>query len=135
MAPWLESTNPDLLLMQECRATDNVIPERLGGDWNIAHAEPTIDGHKGRAGVAVASRRPIKDERSAIGPARFDGAGPGIEAARRTGVGPARCDGSGGWIEADVVLDDGTTLTAVSTYVFTGEFETQPRQQEKYAFL
>src|SRR4051794_11412147 len=115
MAPWLESTNPDLLLMQEVRATDDVLRELLGGDWNIAHAEPTIDGHKGRAGVAVASRRPIKDERSAIGPARFDG--------------------SGRWIEADVVLDDGTTLPAVSTYVFPGEFETPPRQQEKYAFL
>ena len=33
------------------------------------------------------------------------------------------------------MLDDGSTLTAVSIYVFTGEFETPPRQEEKYAFL
>ena len=115
MGPWLQQTDPDLLLMQEVRATDDVLREHLGGDWNIAHAEPSIDGHKGRAGVAVASRRPIKDERGEIGPERFAGCGR--------------------WVEADVVLDDGTTLTAVSTYVFTGEFETPPRQEEKYAFL
>jgi exodeoxyribonuclease-3 len=115
MAGWLESTDPDLLLMQEVRATDEVLREHLGGDWHLAHAEPVIDGSRGRAGVAVASRRPIKAERSRIGPQRFTG--------------------SGRWVEADVVLDDGSTLTAVSTYVFTGEFETPPRQAEKYAFL
>jgi exodeoxyribonuclease-3 len=114
MAPWLKQTDPDLLLMQEVRATDDVLREYLG-DWHIAHAEPSLDGHKGRAGVAVASRRPIKAERPEVGPERFAGCGR--------------------WIEADVVLDDGSTLTAVSTYVFTGEFETPPRQEEKYAFL
>ena len=68
--------------MQEVRATDDVLRELLGGDWNVAHAEPAIDGHKGRAGVAVASRRPIKDERGEIGPERFAGtAGAG---SRRT---------------------------------------------------
>ena len=64
MTPWLESTDPDLLLMQEVRASDDVLRKLLcgdkNGDWNIAHAEPALDGHKGRAGVAVASRRPIK---------------------------------------------------------------------------
>ncbi|MEU4390085.1 exodeoxyribonuclease III [Kribbella sp. NPDC023855] len=115
MAGWLEETDPDLLLLQEVRATDEVLRDHLGGDWHIAHAEPVSDGHKGRAGVAVASRRPIKQENAEIGPERFSG--------------------SGRWIEADVVLDDGSTLTAISTYVFTGEFETPPRQAEKYAFL
>ena len=115
MGPWLQDTDPDLLLLQEVRAPDDVLRDLLGADWNIAHAEPAIDGHKGRAGVAVATRRPIKGERGELGPERFDG--------------------TGRWVEADVVLDDGTTLTAVSTYVFTGEFETPPRQEEKYAFL
>jgi exodeoxyribonuclease-3 len=115
MAPWLEQTDPDLLLLQEVRATDEVLRDHLGGDWHLAHAEPLVAGSKGRAGVAVASRRPIKLERTDIGPERFDG--------------------SGRWVEADVVLDDGSTLTAISTYVFTGEFETPPRQAEKYAFL
>lgn len=115
MGPWLERRDPDLLLMQEVRATDEVLRDHLGGDWYVAHAEPELDGHKGRAGVAVASRRPVK--------------------AARTCVGPNRFDGCGRWVEADVVLDDGSTLTAVSTYVFTGEFETPPRQAEKYAFL
>ncbi|ADB32473.1 exodeoxyribonuclease III Xth [Kribbella flavida DSM 17836] len=115
MAPWLERTDPELLLLQEVRATDEVLRDHLGGDWQLVHAEPVTEGSKGRAGVAVASRRPIKAERTDIGPERFTGCGR--------------------WVEADVVLDDGSTLTAVSTYVFTGEFETPPRQEEKYAFL
>ena len=115
MGPWLEGRDPDLLLMQEVRATDEVLRELLGPDWYVAHAEPCVDGHKGRAGVAVASRRPVKREHAAVGPGRFDGCGR--------------------WVEADVVLDDDSVLTAVSVYVFTGEFETPPRQQEKYEFL
>lgn len=115
MAAWLAETDPDLLLLQEVRASDEVLRDHLGADWQVAHAEPVIDGSKGRAGVAVASRRPIKDERGEIGPARFNGCGR--------------------WVEAEVVLDDGSVLTAISTYVFTGEFETPPRQAEKYAFL
>ncbi|MEU0089978.1 exodeoxyribonuclease III [Kribbella sp. NPDC006257] len=115
MAAWLEETDPELLLMQEVRATDEVLRDHLGGDWHIAHAEPTIEGHKGRAGVAIASRRPIKLETTEIGPERFAGCGR--------------------WVEAEIVLDDGSTLSAISTYVFTGEFETPRRQAEKYAFL
>jgi exodeoxyribonuclease-3 len=114
MAAWLQTTDPDLLLLQEVRASDEVLRAHLGGDWHLAHAEPVIAGSKGRAGVAVASRRPIKAERSEVGPDRFSG--------------------GGRWVEADVVLDDGSLLTAVSVYVFTGEAET-PRQVEKYAFL
>jgi exodeoxyribonuclease-3 len=115
MAGWLETADPELLLMQEVRATDEVLRQHLGGDWHLAHAEPVLEGSKGRAGVAVASRRPIKAERAEVGPERFTGCGR--------------------WVEADVVLDDGSTLTAVSVYVFTGEFETPHRQEEKYAFL
>jgi exodeoxyribonuclease III len=115
MGPWLRDREPDVLLMQEVRASDEVLRAQLGGYWYVAHAEPALDGHRGRAGVAVASRRPIKASRSCVGPDRFDGCGR--------------------WVEADLVLDDGTTLTAISTYVFTGEFETPPRQAEKYAFL
>jgi exodeoxyribonuclease-3 len=115
MGPWLRDRDPDVLLMQEVRASDEVLREQIGDDWYVAHAEPSLDGHKGRAGVAVASRRPSKASRSCVGPDRF-----------------GRC---GRWVEADLILDDGSTLTAISTYVFTGEFETPPRQAEKYAFL
>lgn len=115
MGAWLAATDPDLLLLQEVRSTDEVLRDHLGGDWHLAHAEPVADRGKGRAGVAVASRRPIKAERTELGPERFTG--------------------TGRWVEADVVLADGSLLTAVSVYVFTGEFETPPRQAEKYAFL
>lgn len=115
MSGWLAATDPDLLLLQEVRSTDQVLRDHLGGDWEVAHAEPAVDRGKGRAGVAVAARRPLKDWRTELGPPRFDG--------------------TGRWVEADLVLADGSVLTAVSVYVFTGEFETPPRQAEKYAFL
>lgn len=113
MGPWLETADPDLVLMQEVRATGEILRDHFPGDWYVAHAEPL--GVPGRAGVAVASRRPLKAERSCVGPERFDGCGR--------------------WVEADVVLDDGSLLTAVSVYVYTGEAHTPPRQAQKYAFL
>jgi exodeoxyribonuclease III len=113
MAPWLAERDPELLLMQEVRASGEVLRDQLGDDWYVAHAEP-VDA-PGRAGVAVASRRPIKAERLCVGPAEFDGCGR--------------------WVEADVVLDDGSLLTAVSVYVFTGEAHTPTRQAQKYRFL
>jgi exodeoxyribonuclease-3 len=114
MGGWLEARRPDVLCLQEVRATDEVLCASLGDDWHCAHSEPTLDGHKGRAGVAVASRLPVTAVRDGLGPARFAGAGR--------------------WVEADVVTGDGEPLTVVSVYVHTGEAGT-PRQQEKYAFL
>ena len=114
MAAWLDAARPDVLCLQEVRGSREVLCEHLGDSWHCASSEPVLDAHRGRAGVAVASR-------GAVGQVRDD-------------VGPARFAGAGRWVEADVVLPSGEPLTLVSVYVHTGEAGT-PRQEEKHAFL
>ena len=77
----MAARQPDILLLQEVRAPDQILRDLLGDGWHIAHEECQI---KGRAGVAVASRLPV--------------------AAVRLGLGPAAPAATGRWVEADVVL-------------------------------
>ncbi len=111
---WLTHANPDVLCLQEVRATTEQLHATIADselrNWHVAHSPaPQL----GRAGVAVLTRV----EPTAV-----------REKSRVSGL-----DGHGRWIEVDV---DGPLgpLTAVSTYVHTGEAGT-PRQDEKYAFL
>ncbi|WP_432489583.1 exodeoxyribonuclease III [Kineococcus sp. SYSU DK018] len=116
MAAWLAERDPDVLCLQEVRAPDEVLgsllDEALGRGWHVAHCEPTDAGTKGRAGVAVATRLPVGEQRATLHP-RFDGAGR--------------------WVELDVRTPSGT-VTVVSVYVHTGEADT-PKQDDKHAFL
>ncbi|SDQ12326.1 exodeoxyribonuclease-3 [Quadrisphaera sp. DSM 44207] len=116
MVPWLREAAPDVLCLQEVRASDEVLlgllDDALGEGWRTAHSEPTDAGTKGRAGVAVATRLPVGEQRAALHP---------------------RFDGSGRWVELDVEAPGGP-VTVVSAYVHTGEADT-PRQDEKSAFL
>lgn len=120
MGPWLTGRAPDLLALQEVRAPDDALVEALGEGWHVVHEEAAA---KGRAGVAVAGRRPFEAVRVGLAPA---------------GVDASAYDHSGRWVEADVALDAASSgaglLTVVSTYVHTGEAGT-PRQVEKLAFL
>jgi exodeoxyribonuclease-3 len=110
---WLVAQQPDVLCLQEVRASDTELLKALAGagfgDWAVAHAEGSA---KGRAGVAVATRNPHTGQRVGL-------------------------DGlfiyQGRWVEVDVETPAGA-LTVVSTYVHTGEADTD-RQVEKYAFL
>lgn len=81
MGEWLAQRNPDVLLLQEVRAPDEVAAELLDG-YHLA-LEPSKN--KGRAGVAVASRFPITDARAGLGD--IDGADP-VHTGR--------------WVEADI---------------------------------
>ncbi|WP_127126679.1 exodeoxyribonuclease III [Georgenia sp. SYP-B2076] len=114
MASWLESRNPDVLLLQEVRANDDILAEHLGEGWHIAHQASDI---KGRAGVAVASRLPAS--------------------AVRVGLGdePEVPVDTGRWVEMDVELP-GTDrpLTLVSVYVHSGTVGTE-KMDAKYAHL
>ena len=111
---WLAEQEPDVLCLQEVRASDEQLAQALEaggfGDWHVAHTEAEA---KGRAGVAVVSRNPLLRVATSVGTRDFDGAGR--------------------WVEADVATPAGT-VTLASTYVHTGEAGT-PRQQEKYRFL
>jgi exodeoxyribonuclease-3 len=116
MGEWLTTQAPDLLCLQEIRATDEVLAEQFaehGGVWHFAHSEPNEDNGRGRAGVAVVSRDPILAVRDTVGPAEFDG--------------------YGRWVEADLLVN-GAQLTAVSVYVHAGDADS-PRQVTKYGFL
>lgn len=111
LLPWLARTEADIVCLQETRADDAQIAAALAPalaeGWVLAHAEP---GVKGRAGVGVLSRRPVKSVRIGIEPdSEFANAGRYIE------------------VEFDEV-------TVASVYVHTGEADT-PRQDEKYRFL
>ncbi len=110
MQDWLDGRDVDILCLQEVRAPDAVVRTLLGEDWHILHTEAEA---KGRAGVAVASRR--------------------APTATRTTIGDAYFDTSGRWVEADFAVDGGT-LTVVSAYVHSGEVGTQ-KQDDKYRFL
>ncbi|MGQ7297847.1 exodeoxyribonuclease III [Quadrisphaera sp. KR29] len=119
MPTWLEQRRPDVLALQEVRADDatlaGLLEDSLGGGWHVAHVEPTDAGSKGRAGVAVATRLPAGEQRTAI-----DG----------------RFDGTGRWVELDVETPASPSgvLTVVSVYVHSGEVGT-PKQDDKMAFL
>jgi exodeoxyribonuclease-3 len=110
MGDWLDGRDVDILAIQEVRASTDDISGLLGPEWNVVHDEATA---KGRAGVALASRRRAEIHRVELGAKTFDSAGR--------------------WLEADYDVD-GTIVTVVSTYVHSGEADT-PKQDEKWKFL
>lgn len=112
MDAWLATEAPDVLLLQEVRAPDDVVHALLGEGWNVVHQACDI---KGRAGVAVATRLPLSTVR--VGLTETE---PDVDTGR--------------WVEADIELPSGATLTAVSTYIHSGTAGT-PKMDQKYAHL
>ncbi|PPG55321.1 exodeoxyribonuclease III [Rathayibacter sp. AY1E9] len=110
MGDWLAARDVDVLALQEVRASTDDLTGLLGDEWDVLHDEATA---KGRAGVALASRRLATIHRVTFGADDFDSAGR--------------------WLEADYEVG-GRSLTVVSTYVHSGEVGT-PKQVEKYRFL
>ena len=112
-ADWLREARPDVLCLQEVRASDEELSKALAeaglGDWYVAHTEGKA---KGRAGVAVATRDP--------------------HVAQRVGIDETFTD-AGRWVEVDIETP-AAPLTLVSAYVHTGEADTS-KQVEKLAFL
>lgn len=110
MGEWLAGRDVDILALQEVRASTEDLEGLLGEEWAIQHDPATA---KGRAGVAIASRRKASIHRVDLGDPDFDSAGR--------------------WLEADYEVD-GRIITVVSVYVHSGEVNT-PKQVEKYKFL
>ena len=111
---WLAAAAPDVLCLQEVRATDaqlaKALTDSVFAGWHLVHAPSAAAG---RAGVAVLSRLPHARVQRELEHADFTDCGR--------------------WVEADLRVGD-RTLTVVSTYVHTGEAGTE-RQDEKLAFL
>lgn len=110
MGDWLAGRDVDILALQEVRASTDDLTALLGDEWSIVHDPATA---KGRAGVAIASRRSAHIHRVELGHDDHDTAGR--------------------WLEADYEVGD-RIITVVSTYVPSGEADS-PKQVEKYRFL
>ncbi|MCP3427041.1 exodeoxyribonuclease III [Rothia sp. AR01] len=122
MAGWLAERGVDILCLQEVRAPDKIVRELLDEErWDILHAEAEA---KGRAGVAIATRRPAEGEDAPHGEL--------LET--RDHIGDEYFATAGRWVEADYRLPSGQTLTVVSAYVHSGDVGT-PKQDDKYRFL
>ncbi|WNB86106.1 exodeoxyribonuclease III [Cellulomonas sp. ATA003] len=117
MGEWVDTRKPDVLLLQEVRAPEALLGELLPADrWHLAHAESEA---KGRAGVAIASRLPVR--------------------AIRINLDQGVATNTGRWVEADLDVPadhDGPSrpLTVISAYLHSGTVGT-PSMDEKYAFL
>ncbi|MGI5355729.1 exodeoxyribonuclease III [Streptomyces sp. CA-252508] len=105
---WLAATEADVVCLQEVRAEESQLPEavRAPEGWHTVHAPAAA---KGRAGVALYTRR----EPDAV----------------RVGFGSSEFDGTGRYVEADL-----PGVTVASLYLPSGEVGTE-RQDEKTRFM
>lgn len=105
---WLAGTSADVVCLQEVRAEKEQLPAEVHSPegWSTVFAPSSA---KGRAGVALFTRR----EPDAV----------------RTGFGSAEFDGSGRYVEADL-----PGVTVASLYLPSGEAETE-KQDEKVRFM
>jgi exodeoxyribonuclease-3 len=111
---WLADAAPDVICLQEVRATHEQLHEVLAeGGLDHLHVAHSPSAQLGRSGVAVISREPQKSVVIGLGHEQFDQQGRWVEAVVPSPFGP---------------------VTVVSVYVHTGEADT-PRQSEKYEFL
>ena len=120
---WIAERTPDVLLLQEVRAPDDVLDAEFpaADGWRIAHQACDL---KGRAGVAVVSKLPVHAVRIGLAGYQPD----------------ADCEppvDTGRWVEADLELPDGGLVTVVSTYLHSGTNtpEKLHTMEAKYAHL
>jgi exodeoxyribonuclease-3 len=112
MGEWWREATPDVVCLQEVRASTEDLVAALPDGYDILH-DPCV--LKGRAGVAIASRLPM--------------------VAKRVGLGLAGDVNTGRWVEADVAVPGWTVpLTVASAYVHVGELGTE-KQVLKHEFL
>ncbi|MBF0697502.1 exodeoxyribonuclease III [Actinomyces bowdenii] len=118
MGQWMTDSAPDILLLQEVRADEQIAAGLLEG-YTAATWPCRI---KGRAGVSIAVRE----------------GGPATIGELRHGVAPEADQepdvDSGRWLEADLALADGSVLTVISAYLHSGQLGTE-KMDQKYAHL
>ena len=121
MDTWLEQANPDVVLAQEVRASEEITSELFGDDWQ---AEVNASQLKGRAGVAVAVRK----------------SSPWRLADSQADTVPVEVPQDGGrWLEAVLTRENeggkaDAQLRVISAYFHSGEVGTE-KQDHKMAHL
>jgi exodeoxyribonuclease-3 len=122
MEGWVAERQPDVVTMQEVRAPDAMVGDLVrqitGPKWSVVHDECEF---KGRAGVAVAAKKPIAASRAGL--------------KVHTKKSASAYNDTGRWIEADLDTPDGKGLTVISAYVHTGDAEQPDKMKEKLAFM
>lgn len=111
MGDWLAETAADVVLMQEVRAPEELVPDFLPG-YQVAQQASRL---KGRAGVAIGVREGLEIGRTAAGLSADE---PDVD--------------SGRWIEAEIPALD---LTVVSAYLHSGVASDEQKMAAKYAHL
>ncbi len=112
---WLHASEADVVCVQEVRAPDDVVAAAFDEGWHVVHQESAF---KGRAGVGILSRTPMRDV---------------VHGLQVAGVPVPDPEHAGRWIEATVDSPAGD-VRVVSVYVHSGEVGT-PKMDNKYAFL
>lgn len=121
MDTWLEQANPDVVLAQEVRASEEITSELFGDDWQVVVNASQL---KGRAGVAVAVRK----------------SSPWYLADSQADTVPVEVPQDGGrWLEAVIARDNAggeedTRVRVISAYFHSGEVGTE-KQEHKMAHL
>ena len=121
MDTWLEQANPDVVLAQEVRASEEITSELFGDDWQVAVNASQL---KGRAGVAVAVRK----------------SSPWRLADSQADTVPVEGPQDGGrWLEAVLTRENeggkaDAQLRVISAYFHSGEVGTE-KQDHKMAHL
>lgn len=113
MNDWLSECQPDVLALQEVRASTQILVDLLPG-WQVVHQEAA---QAGRAGVAVAVRQ-----------------GAAAVTASRLGLDTGVPGDDGRWVEADLRTRNGAQITVVSVYLHSATVD-HPSLPAKYAFM
>ena len=122
MDTWLGQANPDVVLAQEVRASEEITQELFGDEWQVVVNASQL---KGRAGVAVAVRKSSPWH---------------LEDSKADTVPVAVPQDGGRWLEALLVKENETgggedaRLRVISAYFHSGEVGTE-KQDHKMAHL
>ncbi|QOR47064.1 endonuclease/exonuclease/phosphatase family protein [Trueperella pecoris] len=122
MGAWIESTDADVILLQEVRAPEELVAALVGETYEIVQQASAL---KGRAGVAVAVKKDFEIGRTSRG--LMAGLEPGEDGQL---VEPAV--DTGRWVEVEVP-ELGTTF--VSAYLHSGVADNAEKMAAKYAHL
>ncbi|WP_216378339.1 exodeoxyribonuclease III [Arcanobacterium phocae] len=127
---WITTTAPDVLLLQEVRAPEELVPSLIGENYRVYQQACDI---KGRAGVAVAVKNDYAVSRVSIGlGADLPESDPGAD-ARTFWDRPAEPGvDTGRWVEVDIP-QLGTTF--VSAYLHSGTATDEAKMAAKYSHL
>lgn len=118
-AGWLQQWPPDVMLLQEVRAEEDIASDLLGDDWSVFTYPSQL---KGRAGVSIAVRK-ASEAVSVADHEPLHGLSEEEDAPH-----------SGRWIELVLDTVSGQPLRVVSTYFHAGALGT-PKQDLKYEHL